>query len=115
MHELGVVFRVIDMVEEVAAENNLTEIASVTLEIGEVSGILEDYLQKCWRWSVEKRSKLLLGAELIVEKIEAVTYCEGCGKTYATVEYGKICPYCKSGQTYLLRGREFNVKEIAGA
>lgn len=57
MHELGVVFHVIRMVEDVAEENDLTEIASVTLEIGEVSGIIESYLQSCWKWSVEKNPR----------------------------------------------------------
>ena len=36
MHELGVVFQAIKIVEKVAKENNLTEIESVTVEIGEV-------------------------------------------------------------------------------
>ena len=36
MHELGVVFHVIKMVEEIVSENNLTEVSSVTLELGEV-------------------------------------------------------------------------------
>ena len=47
MHELGVVFHVIKKVEEVAAENNITEINSVTLQIGEVSTVIEQYLRKC--------------------------------------------------------------------
>ena len=33
MHELGVVFQVMKTVENLAVENNLTEIKSVTLEI----------------------------------------------------------------------------------
>ena len=36
MHELGVVFHVIKSVEEVAKENELTMINSVTLQIGQV-------------------------------------------------------------------------------
>lgn len=114
MHELGVVFHVIRMVEDVARENDLTEIASVTLEIGEVSGIIESYLQNCWKWSVEKKSEIMHGAKLYVEKIPAVTYCEDCRQTYGTVQYGKTCPHCGSGHTYLLRGNEFNIKEIEG-
>lgn len=114
MHELGVVFHVIRMVEDVAKENDLTEIASVTLEIGEVSGIIESYLQNCWKWSVEKKSEIMHGAKLYVEKIPAVTYCEDCRQTYETVQYGKTCPHCGSGHTYLLRGNEFNIKEIEG-
>ena len=114
MHELGVVFHVIRMVEDVARENDLTEIASVTLEIGEVSGIIESYLQNCWKGSVEKKSEIMHGAKLYAEKIPAVTYCEDCRQTYGTVQYGKTCPHCGSGHTYLLRGNEFNIKEIEG-
>lgn len=114
MHELGVVFHVIKMVEEVAAENALTEISSVTLELGEVSGVIESYLQSCWRWSVEKKSDIMHGCALIVEEIPAVTFCEDCEKTYQTVAHGKVCPHCGSEHTYLLQGNEFNIKEIEG-
>ena len=112
MHELGVVFHVIKTVENVAKENGITEIKSVTLEIGEVSTVMEDYLRKCWKWSVEKKSTMLMQTELLVETIEAVTYCEDCGQTYRTVDYGKICPHCGSEHTYLIAGNEFNIKEI---
>lgn len=112
MHELGVVFSVIQKVEQVAKENDITEIRSVTLEIGEVSTVIEEYLRKCWKWSVEKKSELLKETVLIVEKIDAVTFCEACENTYATVTYGKKCPHCGSFQTYLVKGNEFNIKEI---
>ena len=112
MHELGVVFHVIRTVENLAKENDITEIKSVTLEIGEVSTVVEDYLRKCWKWSVEKKSTMLMQTELLVEKIEAVTYCEDCERTYRTVDYGKICPHCGSEHTYLMAGNEFNIKEI---
>lgn len=114
MHELGVVFHVIEMVEEVAAENGLTEVSSVTLELGEVCGVIESYLQKCWRWSVEKKSDIMHGCALMVETIPAVTFCEDCGRTYPTVAHGKLCPHCGSGRTYLLSGNEFQIKEIEG-
>ena len=112
MHELGVVFHVIKKVEAVAVENNITEVKSVTLQIGEVSTVIEEYLRKCWKWSVEKKSELLKETELIVDRIDAVTFCEDCEKTYPTVEYGKICPHCGSGNTYLIAGNEFQIKEI---
>ena len=51
MHELGVVFQVIKMVEEVCEENDLTEISSVTLELGEVSTVIEKYLYDVWKWA----------------------------------------------------------------
>lgn len=113
MHELGVVFHVIQKVDEVAKENDIKEIKSVTLQIGEVSTVIEEYLRKCWKWSVENKSEIMTEAtELIVEKIHAVTFCEDCEQTYPTVEYGKKCPHCGSVHTYLLTGNEFNIKEI---
>lgn len=111
MHELGVVFNIIKSVERVAAENDLTKVASVTLELGEVSTVIPSYLTDCWRWAADKKD-LLRDSELMVEEIPAVTCCGSCGGTYPTVKYGKICPHCKSGDTWLIRGNEVNIKEI---
>lgn len=111
MHELGVVFHIMDNLEKVAAENKANGISKVVLELGEVSTVIESYLQNCWKWAIKKRG-LFAEAELVVEQLPAVTYCEGCGQTYPTVQYGKICPYCKSPDTWLLQGNEFNIKEI---
>lgn len=111
MHELGIVFSIIKTVEEVGEENSLTSVGSVTLQIGEVSGIIPSYLIDCWKWAAEK-SELCKGSELKVEQIDAVTYCEDCGGTYPTVQYAKICPHCHSDKTYLLTGNEVSIKEI---
>lgn len=51
-------------------------------------------------------------AGLKIEPIEAVAYCAGCGCGYPTLKYAKICPNCGSGHTRLLRGNEYNIKEI---
>ncbi len=111
MHELGVVFHIMDSVEKVAAENQVQGINKVILELGEVSTVIDTYLQGCWKWAVKKR-ELFTEAELVVLKLPAVTYCENCGQTYPTVTYGKICPHCQSPDTWLLQGNEFNIKEI---
>ncbi len=111
MHELGIVFHIIDSLEKVGEKEHLSEVASVTLEIGEVSGVVDHYLKDCWKWASDK-SPLLKGAALITQEIPAVTYCEGCKKTYQTTQYGKICPYCAGEDTWLVQGNEFNIKEI---
>ena len=111
MHELGIVFHIIKSVEEIGAQNELTKVSSVTLELGEVSGIVPEYLTDCWKWAAAK-SELLAGSELRVEQVDAVTYCEDCGKTYPTVQYAKICPHCGSDKTYLVTGNEVSIKEI---
>ena len=62
MHELGIVFHVIKTVERVGAENDLTRVAGVTLELGEVCGAIPRELVSCWDWAVQ-RSDLLRGAQ----------------------------------------------------
>ena len=112
MHELGVVFYVVRDVKRIAEENDVTRVSSVTLQIGEVSGVIHDYLIDCWNWA-RKKEEVLQEAELLIEPIKAVTHCDGCGQNYETVKYARICPHCGSEQTWLITGNEFMIKEIA--
>ena len=111
MHELSIVTHVIKTLEEIAVENRITKIGSVTLEIGEVSGIISDYFVDCWDY-FKKKKPLVEEAELKLISIDAITYCEDCKQEYETVKYGRICPYCSSEHTYLLQGNECNIREI---
>lgn len=88
MHELGIIVHISRTLDEVAKENNLTEIGSVTLEIGEVSGIVPDYMTDCWKY-YRKKSELFKESDLKIEILPAVTYCEACQNTYPTVEFGR--------------------------
>ena len=111
MHELGIVFHIIRTVEDVSRQNDATRIRRVTLQLGEVSGVVKSYLQDCWKWAAAK-SELLPGAVLTVETIPAVTVCEDCGQQYPTVQFGLTFPHCQSPSTYLLQGNEMLIKEI---
>ncbi len=111
MHELGLVFHIIKRLEKLAQEQNLSAIQSVTLELGEVSGVVPEFLEDGWKWAV-KKSPIMTNAALKIESLPAVTICNACGKTYGTVEHGKICPFCKSEDTVLQKGNEMNIKEI---
>lgn len=112
MHELGIIVHISKTLDEVAKENQVSRIESVTLEIGEVSGIVNDYLTECWEY-YRKKNPMIADSTMIIEQIPAVTFCEDCKKTYETVKYGKTCPYCASGNTYLVQGDECNIKEIS--
>ena len=111
MHELGVVFHIIRDLQKVAEENSVGKISKVTLQLGEVSAVIPHYLTDCWKWAAAKEP-LLAGAELAIETIPAVTWCDDCEREYPTVVHGKTCPYCGGGNTWLLRGSEFMIKEI---
>ena len=111
MHELGTIYSVIDTVERLMVENQLTKVGSITLEVGEVSGIVPDYLRDFWLYARAK-TEHFQETELKIEELKAVTYCQDCRQTYPTMTYGKECPDCHSGNTFLVTGNEYIIKEI---
>lgn len=108
MHELGILVHMAKTLKSLAEENQLTEIGGITLEVGEVSGIVPEYMTDCWAY-YRKKEDIMKNSELKIEITPAVTICENCGKTYQTVKYGKQCPHCESYDTYLLEGNGCNI------
>ena len=111
MHEMGIILHLAKTLDETCEEQNLKRIGKVVLQVGEVSGIMTDYFEECWNY-FRVRHPRLETAELVIETIPAFTYCDSCKKTYPTVRFGRECPYCHSGETWLIRGNECIIKEI---
>ena len=111
MHEMGIIVHLAKTLAQTAEEEQLNKIYSVTLKVGEVSGIMTDLFVDCWDY-FKKKYEVLKDSELRLETIPAVTWCDNCKQTYETVKYGKTCPYCGSGETWLQEGNECIIKEI---
>lgn len=56
MYELGIVFHIIRTVEDVSRQNDATRIRRVTLQLGEVSGVVKSYLQTAGSGRRQNRS-----------------------------------------------------------
>lgn len=112
MHELGIVVKVLEQVDAVAEEYKAEKILKVTMEVGEVSTIVPELFTDAFDWA-KKRTRFTAEAELEMIIIEGRTYCQICGETYKTTEYGKQCPHCGSSETYLLTGDQVIIKDIA--
>ena len=78
MHELGIVFYIIRDVKKVAEENHVDKVSAVVMDIGEVSTVVPDYLQDCWKWATDKEP-VMKGCALRCNIIPAVTVCNSCG------------------------------------
>ena len=111
MHEMGIILHLAKTLDETAEQEKLEKISAVTLQVGEVSGIMTDLFTDCWNY-FRVRHPVLAECELVLETIPAATWCDSCKRTYETVKYGRECPYCHSGETWLLRGNECIIKEI---
>ena len=111
MHELGIVVKVLEQVDEVAEQYSAEKILKVTMEVGEVSTIVPDLFTDAFDWA-KKRTRFAQDAELEMILIEGRTYCQNCGETYKTTDHGKQCPHCGSFETYLLTGDQVVIKDI---
>ncbi len=108
---MRIVLHLAKTLDETAEENKLKAIGKVVLQVGEVSGIMTDLFTDAWDY-FKVRHPVLKESTLVLETIPAVTWCDNCKQTYETLKYGKQCPYCGSGETWLLRGNECVIKEI---
>lgn len=109
MHELGIVIELMKLVEEIQEEQSLKKVNSVTVEIGELSGVIPDYFKECW--NVARLGSFLETTELKLNIIPAVALCS-CGQEYEMTKNSRICPYCKKTDYTILHGKEFIIKEI---
>jgi hydrogenase nickel incorporation protein HypA/HybF len=105
MPEMGIIIHLVDTLEQTARENNIVEIGTITLQIGEVSGVVYDYFEDCWNWMKKKHPVLALFT-LMIQVLPAVTSCSRRGKNSPSMQYDKICPYCGSGETWLGQGNQ---------
>lgn len=111
MHELGVVFEVIKTVEKVAVEQNIKEIDTIVLEVGELCAVVPSYLEECFPAAIDKNPRFK-DSKLKLEIISGVAKCDECGKVFNVVENKGYCPECNCFDKELLSGREFTIKEI---
>ncbi|MGN0522467.1 MAG: hydrogenase maturation nickel metallochaperone HypA [Eubacterium sp.] len=109
MHELGIVIEIFDLISEIAEEQKLKKIDSVTLEIGELSGIIPDYLSECWK--VARADGMFSDTNLITEIIPAVAKC-ACGEEFEMIKNNRVCPKCGKSDYKIIAGKEFTIKQI---
>ena len=112
MHELGIAFHIIKEIDALTEEKSLSSVKGVTLEVGEVSGVVPRYLEDVWKWACENRSKHMSGCKLTIVVTKGISYCKSCNKTYPTLPTGRKCPHCQSEDTYLVEGNEVLIQSI---
>lgn len=110
MHELGVVMEVVKAVEKVAAEQQLTEIETLVLQIGELSSMIPRYVEACFPVAVD--GTILEHTKLEIEILPGNGMCRDCNKVFNLLGSNYLCPHCGSRRWELLSGREFYIKEI---
>lgn len=114
MHELGVILNMLDTLEAAAKRNNVKHIETVSIDVGEMTGIVPTYMKGVWPEACN--GTVCMGSELYINVVKAVSVCADCGAEYLTMENAPndvpTCPKCKSTRWTLKEGDGLVIKEI---
>lgn len=110
MHELGITQNIVAIAERTAREQGAGRILSVTVEIGELSGVMADAVAFCFEAC--SLGTLLEGAELTIDSIPGRARCLDCRQQCAVDAYTFACPECGGFALERLQGEELNIKEL---
>ena len=110
MHELGITQSIVDIAEKTAREQKATKVLSVTVEIGELSGVVAEAVEFCFEACIQQ--SLLEGSRLIIERIPGLARCDDCGVELKIDNMTFKCKDCGSYALQRLQGEELKIKEL---
>jgi hydrogenase nickel incorporation protein HypA/HybF len=110
MHELGIVYEVIKVVDRFVQENQLTKVDKIVLEIGQLSQAIPRFIEQCYPAAVSETDYEDTKLEIII--LPANAQCKSCNEVYNIIDHRKICPQCHGDEYELISGQEFNIKEV---
>lgn len=111
MHEVGILYTVVETVSKIAAENQVDHVKFIHLEIGELAGILPEIFEKYYSMVVDD-FPVLAGSELKIRMIPGEALCNDCHALYNVMRNEGKCPKCQSRYKTILGGQELVLKEI---
>jgi len=110
MHELSLAQAIVDVVVEEAHKAEARRVSSITLTIGELSGVVEEQLLFCM--PVVARDSVVEGAEIKVDRVEGRGFCSSCERPYHMTHLLDPCPACGGYTSDVRAGRELAVASL---
>jgi hydrogenase nickel incorporation protein HypA/HybF len=110
MHEIGVARQVVHTIENFAAENGVTKVEEIVLDIGELSLIIPKYVEEIY--PVATQGTILEGTKLVMNVIPGMAECDDCDEIFNVIEHEGYCPNCGSFEKTILSGKDFLIREI---
>ena len=107
MHELAIAESLIEQVAAKAQKLGAQGVKSVTIKVGEYSGICTEALSFAYGPLAE--GTLLENSQLIIQASPFVLYCPHCQKQWHPAEFRRSCEYCHSLEVKIISGRELDL------
>ena len=113
MHELQVTQRILDIVLRHAQANSVNKVLSIQLEIGELSDLENEWVQKYFDYL--SKDTIADNAKLKIERTPVVMKCDDCAHSFE-INIKEIkdiqCPECAHQKCTLISGREYYIKDM---
>lgn len=110
MHELGIADAICKTVTRIAGENGVEQLHSVTVEVGDLSGVVPYFLLDCWE--AVTAGSALAGVRLLLHAVPATARCEDCGSVFVVDTASLRCPDCGGDKLTPLSGQDLTIAEI---
>ena len=110
MHELGLCDAMLRKIREIAKENDVEIINSVTVEVGSLSGVVPRFLTDCWTAVTDGTE--LADTKMIVETVDGEAKCLDCEEVFVADLNNLRCPKCGSDLLAPVSGVTLTIKEI---
>jgi hydrogenase nickel incorporation protein HypA/HybF len=110
MHELSICQALLSQIETIAKRHDASHVASITLELGPLSGVQEDLLRHAY--PVASAGSIADGAELKIQSAPIRVRCTVCGKESTAKPNRLLCGFCDSWQTELISGDELMLVQL---
>ncbi|TLD87493.1 hydrogenase/urease nickel incorporation protein HypA [Helicobacter sp. MIT 05-5294] len=105
MHEFSIVSSLLESCEEIAQQNKAQKILTITLDIGERSGVNVALLKSAFEEF--KCGSICEDSKLLIQESKVELTCEQCHQTSIPKELNYTrCPQCGSDQVKITKGNE---------
>lgn len=112
MHEIGILYSAAEAASKCAKENGLEEIHVISLELGELAGVLPNIFTEYFDY-VKAQFPMLKNAEMELKTVPGEALCNECGTMYNVMKNEGKCPNCSSAAKKILSGRDVRLMSIA--
>ncbi|MBR5292129.1 MAG: hydrogenase maturation nickel metallochaperone HypA [Clostridia bacterium] len=110
MHEMGLMDAVLRMVDRIRREQQLGPVRKITLEVGELSGVVPRFLEECYE--AVAAGTPFEGTELALEIVPGLARCEDCRSEFRPAGDVLRCPACSGEKLTPIAGKDMTIKEI---
>lgn len=110
MHEVSIMEEAVRLAVAAAKVAGKSRVTGLRLRIGTLSGVVPEALR--FAFDVICRNTPAAGANLVIESVPAVAWCETCRVEFATPDFFSECPRCHNVSGELRHGREMEIASV---